>query len=135
MGNTPLAWAARNGHEEVVKLLLGRDDIDPNKPDEEGQTPLMLAALNGHEEVVRLLLGRDDIDPNQRDNYGQTSLFLAAYKGREEVVEILLGWGDIDSDKSSQCSEPSSPSVLGLGPDGPPAVVRLFSSPWTDYGK
>ena len=35
----------------------------------------------------------------------------------------------------SQCSEPSSPSVLGVGPDGPPAVVRLFSSPWTDYGK
>ena len=34
-----------------------------------------------------------------------------------------------------QCSEPSSPSVLGVGPGGPPAVVRLFSSPWTDYGK
>ena len=34
-----------------------------------------------------------------------------------------------------QCSEPSSPSVLEVGPDGQPAVVRLFSSPWTDYGK
>jgi len=30
-----------------------------------------------------------------------------------------------------QCSEPSSPSVLEVGPDGPPAVVRLFSTPWT----
>ena len=44
MGNTPLAWTAENGHSEVVKLLLARDDIDANKPDEEGQTPLMLAA-------------------------------------------------------------------------------------------
>ena len=33
-----------------------------------------------------------------------------------------------------QCSEPSSPSVLGVGPDGPLVVVRLFLSPRTDYG-
>ena len=36
---------------------------------------------------------------------------------------------------NDQCSEQSSPSVLGVGPDGPPAVVRLFLSPRTDYGK
>jgi len=34
-----------------------------------------------------------------------------------------------------QCSEPSSPSVLEVGPDGGPAVVSPFSSRWTDYGK
>ena len=34
-----------------------------------------------------------------------------------------------------QCSEPSSPSVLEVGPDGPPVVVRLFSSPWMDQGR
>ena len=34
--------------------------------------------------------------------------------------------------KCVQCSEQSSPSVLELGPDGPPAVVCLFSTPWTD---
>jgi len=31
-GNTPLVWAARNGHQGVVKILLGRSDINPNKP-------------------------------------------------------------------------------------------------------
>ena len=65
MGNSPLAWAAKNGHEEVVKILLDREDIDPNKPNEESQTPLFLAACNGHERVVRLLLGRDYVDPNK----------------------------------------------------------------------
>jgi len=29
MGDTPLAWAAENGHEAVVELLLGRADITP----------------------------------------------------------------------------------------------------------
>ena len=48
MGNTPLAWAAKSGHEEVVRELLRRDDIDPDKPGEDGQTPLCLAACNGH---------------------------------------------------------------------------------------
>ena len=43
MRNTPLGWAAGNGHEGVVELLLGRDDVDPNKVNEDGSTPLLLA--------------------------------------------------------------------------------------------
>ena len=50
MSLTPLAWAARNGHEGVVRVLLSRDDIDPGKPGEDGQTPLCLAAHKGREE-------------------------------------------------------------------------------------
>jgi len=74
MGDTPLAWAAANGHEGVVKILLGRDDIDPNKPGKDDQTPLLRAARNGHERVVKRLLGRNDIDPNKPDEYGRTPL-------------------------------------------------------------
>jgi len=36
MGDTPLGWAAGKGHEEVVKLLLGRADINHDKPGEDG---------------------------------------------------------------------------------------------------
>ena len=35
-GLTPLWCAARNGHEGVVKMLLGRDDVNPNTPDKRG---------------------------------------------------------------------------------------------------
>lgn len=38
-GETPLQRAARNGHEEVVKMLLRHDDVDPGKLDERSETP------------------------------------------------------------------------------------------------
>ena len=55
MGFTPLGWAAGNGHEAVVRILLGRDDVDPNKPDNKGRTPLTYAAENDYPGVIALL--------------------------------------------------------------------------------
>ena len=54
-GQTPLSWAAANGHEAIVKLLLGVEGIDPDSKDSNGQTPLSRAAENGHEAIVKLL--------------------------------------------------------------------------------
>jgi len=62
-GSTPLAWAARNDHGGVVRLLLERGHIDPNRPDVDDRTPLGCAALGGHEGVVKLLLQRENVDP------------------------------------------------------------------------
>jgi ankyrin repeat protein len=55
---------AQNGHEMVVRLLLIRDDVDPNSKSVDGVTLLTIASENGHETVVRLLLGRNDIIPD-----------------------------------------------------------------------
>jgi ankyrin repeat protein len=35
---TPLSWAAENGHEAVVMLLLQIDRIDPGSKDEDCRT-------------------------------------------------------------------------------------------------
>ena len=32
-GQTPLSWAAHNGHEAVVKLFRAQDDVDINSKD------------------------------------------------------------------------------------------------------
>ena len=56
LGRTPLAWAARNRHEEVVKMLLGREEVDPDVPDNDGQTPLSFAAEYGSKGVLQILL-------------------------------------------------------------------------------
>ena len=58
-GYTLLAWATSNGHEGMVKILLDRGDVNPDKPDDDGQTPLSYAAENGREGVVKALLGRE----------------------------------------------------------------------------
>ena len=82
-----------------MEILLERDDIDPEKPNEYGQTPLWRAAFGGHEGVVKILLGCDDVNPNKPDNYGRTPLLRAAASERAGVVKILLGRSDVNPDK------------------------------------
>jgi len=59
-------WAAIEGHEGVVKLLLERENVDPNLPDENNRTPLLWAALRRDELVVKLFSERRYFVPNQQ---------------------------------------------------------------------
>src|SRR5437588_7113232 len=54
-GLIPLMWAAEDGHEGVVNLLLERGDINPDILSLSGETALELAAFWGQSEVVELL--------------------------------------------------------------------------------
>ncbi|XP_056152805.1 caskin-2-like [Lampris incognitus] len=68
---TPLHLAARNGHRDIIRLLL-KAGIDINRVTKAG-TSLHEAALYGKTEVVRLLLDAG-INANMRNTYNQTAL-------------------------------------------------------------
>ena len=129
VGLTPLIWAARCGHEEVVKLLLQQKQTQPDMPDTHyGRTALSWAAGSGHEGVVRLLLasryndpgcmgcrwgkrpqvmsllfGKKYVNPDRPDGGGRTPLSRAAENGYDGVVKLLLGREEVSPDNPDSC--------------------------------
>lgn len=56
----PLFWAAEQGHDAVVKLLLGMDSISLNHTID-SQTSLLMAAVKEHDAVVKIFLAKDGV--------------------------------------------------------------------------
>ena len=54
-GNTPLHWAALNGHLEAVKVLL-EHGADPTITNQKGHDPIYEAELNDKSDVVEWVL-------------------------------------------------------------------------------
>jgi len=109
-GNTALTWAIRRGQDEVVKVLLEREDIDPNVADtQDGRTPLRLAAENGDERLVKMLLERKSVRAAMPDNENQTPLPLARSKGHDGIVRILLERDNLNPDTRDYRSQEPFP--------------------------
>jgi len=56
-----------------VKILLEREEVSPDKPDNSGETALSFAAGEGHEGVVRILWEREKVNPDKQNNFGDTN--------------------------------------------------------------
>jgi ankyrin repeat protein len=77
-GNTALHYAAREGHPEVVKLLLDRAaDIDHLTGGDQ-TSPMLMATINGHFTLAKWLLD-EGADPNLRSDPGATPLYVAVH--------------------------------------------------------
>ncbi|XP_055853257.1 ankyrin repeat domain-containing protein 50 isoform X1 [Episyrphus balteatus] len=108
-GQTALNIASRNGHLDVVKLLLGFTQsspevtghmkrVDVNHADHDGWTPLRSASWGGHTEVVKLLIGYTGCKIDLADKEGRTALRAAAWSGHEDILKILIEAGaDVNS--------------------------------------
>jgi uncharacterized protein len=86
-GWTPLHYAAANGHDDIVKLLLDHSAyVDAGSPN--GTTPLMMAARGGHVSTVKLLLD-NGADLNVKNQIGMNALDFAKQYKEPDVIDGL----------------------------------------------
>lgn len=104
-GQTPLITACRQGHLDVVKLLLSATDhagcpvhVDVNGQDDDNDTALAAAARENQVAIVELLLRDERIDVNLGNHNGQTPLAQAAIAGSTEAAGLLLATDSIKPD-------------------------------------
>lgn len=96
-GQTPLMYASRAGHVEMVRSLLDLG-ASVNIVSARGRTALFEAILQNRESVVDVLLNRKDLLINaiNEKEYNRTALMLAVRLGHVNIVMSLLQRDDID---------------------------------------
>ncbi|KAK2839348.1 hypothetical protein FQN49_006225, partial [Arthroderma sp. PD_2] len=95
-GYSPLSWAAKNGYDKVVDLLLSQERIETDVKDKDRRTPLLWAACIGHDEVVKLLLAKEGVEVDLKDKDGKTPLLWAIQNKHEKTAALLVGTNRVD---------------------------------------
>lgn len=93
IGRTPLSWAASDGHNDMISLLIDKYGADPLIKAGGGIAPLNFAASRGHESVVTDLIDAYGVGLESPSNAGRTALADAAISGHEGVVRALIQRG------------------------------------------
>ncbi|CAG2207990.1 unnamed protein product [Mytilus edulis] len=87
---SPLFFASRWGHTQILKLLLAQN-CDPNICNKDNESPLFVASQQGHTENVKLLLDYK-CDPNICNKDNESALFVAcsSFWNCTDIVKLLL---------------------------------------------
>jgi uncharacterized protein len=105
-GNTLLMLAARQGYEDLVRVLI-RWKASPGRRNAYGDTPLMAACLDGYLNVAKLLVAAGA----PVDGPGWTPLHYAAFEGHAEIVGYLL---DVGANKNALAPNGYSALMLAV---------------------
>ncbi|XP_031439184.1 ankyrin repeat and SOCS box protein 3 isoform X2 [Clupea harengus] len=93
---TPLYFAAKNGHVRSVKLLL-KVAADVNLKTHDLSCPLFAAVDGGHQETVKVLIRHGAEVNGQRSVSGWSCLHQAVYRGHADIVRMLAGVSSLEA--------------------------------------
>ncbi len=110
LGRTALLEAIAQNHEEIVGVLLDRNELDLNSINlkDHSRSALMIAANLGHFSIVARLLEHKEVTVNQQDSDGLTALSLACLKHSFLTVKLLLQRQGIDVNSADYTAERSA---------------------------
>ncbi|XP_048251512.1 integrin-linked protein kinase-like [Haliotis rufescens] len=91
-GWTPVLWAARKGHREVVELLV-RKGADVSVLTFNDDNILHVACIGSDVETVKYVLSLNVVDINARTKRGRTAVFWARLYKHPRVENLLLSRG------------------------------------------
>ncbi|KAI8342970.1 hypothetical protein BC941DRAFT_410086 [Chlamydoabsidia padenii] len=132
----PLHIVARQGHEELCRLL-SRNPEAVDVPDKYNSwTPLFWAASDGHAECVRILIAAG-AKVNVKDENGKTALYYAAWEGYMDIVQLLIDAGcltELAQQQSTTIAQQSSSLQQQQQPSSTQPSSTTTPSSETDMG-
>ena len=120
-GRTPLHWACRGVHLDVVKFLVEKG-ADVNAEDSNKIVPLHSLATRNNAAAIAVLLD-NGAEVDFEDYGGNTALHYAALSDAKDAVEILLAAG-ADIEKIEDYGR--TPLVLCARERGGPVTIKVL---------
>ena len=91
-GSMAIHIAAANGNDDIIEMLLAKDETIVNETDNKGNAPLHWAAMKDKSETIKLLAQRG-ADLEAKDIDGWTPLHYASAFSSLQTVETLINLG------------------------------------------
>jgi ankyrin repeat protein/ribosomal protein L21E len=126
---TALHLASREGHLEVVKLLL-ENGADVLATDKDGYTPIHYAAYNDRADVLEVLLAKDATNADVVNFKLETALHFAAYRQSVHSMEMLIRYS---ANINAQDSDGNTPLHRAILQHQHPAIDLMVRQPNVDF--
>ncbi|SJL14350.1 uncharacterized protein ARMOST_17806 [Armillaria ostoyae] len=122
-----LLTVVHRGDLGMVKLLLDRDNVDPNaRSPSSQQTPLLYAVEEQeHTSIMEMLLQSRRVDVNSKGRNGWTPLMIAVRRGIAPTAEALLKHPEIDVFARDDDGKAAYTHAYHSGPDNG-GMITLF---------
>ncbi|EJW80879.1 hypothetical protein WUBG_08212, partial [Wuchereria bancrofti] len=87
-GDTPLFWATRNGHANIVGYITNEENVNINAVNKNKESVLHVATRYAQLESALLLLERG-VNSSLQDEHSETALHIASWHGYAALLEVL----------------------------------------------